>query len=190
MIIGLIILAVVIFYVFGTYNRFITLKTRIKASIQEIGNQLKRQAELIPNLAKAADKYLQHEKEILKTIANARTLINQAAESGEAKKIFKAQETLQKALGSVRVVVESNPELKAAGTIVKLMDNLTDTSDKIMYARRTLIDLSADYNRQVLTVPSNFIAKIFGFKQEKGLSTPLDGSHISVSSEDLKTPKI
>ncbi|MBL7078437.1 LemA family protein [Candidatus Shapirobacteria bacterium] len=186
----LVVLGVIVFYFFGTYNRFQTIKTRIKASVQEIGNQLKRQVELIPNLANSVDKYLKHEKNIIKALADARKIVSEAVGSGSTDKMLKAQDMVQKLLGSIKIVVESNPQLQAEKVVSKLMEDLRDTSDKIMYARRTLIDLSADYNRMVVTVPSNLVAKIFSFKEEKGLATPLEGSHLEVSKEDLKTPEI
>ena len=70
------------------------------------------------------------------------------------------------------------------------MDELRYSSDKVMYARRTLIDLAADFNRMLVTVPSNFIGMLFGFKPEKGLDTPMEGEHISVSAAETKSPKI
>ncbi|MFA6512501.1 MAG: LemA family protein, partial [Patescibacteria group bacterium] len=85
---------------------------------------------------------------------------------------------------------ESNPEIKGADVITKLMDELRDTSDKVMYARRTLIDLTADYNVKIATFPSNTVAGIFGFQPEKGLSTPDTGSHIEVSQSETTTPKV
>ena len=188
--ISLVLVAVVLLYVFGTYNRFQTIKTRIKASIQEIGNQLKRQMELIPNLSASVDKYLKHEKNILKALADARKVVSDAVKSQSTDQMLKAQDMVQKLLGSVRVVVESNPELKAEKVVSQLMADLRDTSDKVMYSRRTLIDLSADYNRMIVTIPSNLVAKIFGFKEEKGLATPFEGEHLEVTKEDIKTPKI
>jgi hypothetical protein len=70
------------------------------------------------------------------------------------------------------------------------MNELRDTADKVMYARRTLIDLVADYNRMIITVPSNLVAKIFGFQPEEGLTTESKGAHLKVSQEDTKTPKV
>jgi len=70
------------------------------------------------------------------------------------------------------------------------MDELRDTADKIMYARRTLIDLTADYNTAIVTIPGIWVAQLFGFKQEKGLSMPSDDSATQITSEDLKNPKV
>lgn len=177
-------------YVITVYNKLQTLKTRIKAAIQEIGNQLKRQAELIPNLAESVKGYLKHEKDIFQKLTDARTQISQAAQSNDTKKMADAQTVLQKALGSLTVLVESNPELKASTTVNKLMNELRDTADKVMYSRRTLIDLVADYNQILVVFPSNLIAGMFKFKKETGLKVASQGEHLSVSSSETKTPKI
>ncbi len=181
---------VLILYLVGTYNQFQTIKTRIKASIQEIGNQLKRQADLIPNLESSVKGYLKHEKDIFKQLTDARKQVAEAVKSGATQKLVDASSALSQLLPALKVVVEDNPELKSQETITQLMDELRDTADKVMYARRTLIDLTADFNRMVVTIPSNFIAQMFGFKEEPGLKTPDNGEFLSVSSEDTKTHKV
>ncbi len=177
-------------YVVSTYNQLQTLKTRIKAAIQEIGNQLKRQSNLIPNLSESAKGYLEHEKGIFKELAEARKAVNRAVESGDTQKMFDAQDKVQSALGSLKVIVESNPELKGVDVVSKLMSELRDTADKVMYSRRTLIDLVADYNKRLVTIPSNIIAGVFGFKPEKGLQIAESGEHLEVSKEETKAPKV
>ena len=178
-----------VLYLIATYNTFQTLKVRIKASIQEIGNQLKRQAELIPNLVASTKGYLAHEKEIFTKLTEARETIVKAVESGSAQKMVESQELLNKVLGSLKVIVESNPQIKGSEVVGKLMAELRDTADKVMYARRTLIDLVADYNQKLLTFPSSLVAKIFGLKKEKGLRMPKEAT-LEVKKEELETPKV
>src|SRR3989344_1803209 len=182
----LIILGIIAVYLFVTYNGFVTLKTRIKASIQEIGNQLKRQADLIPNLESSAKGYLTHEKGIFKMLADARRAVSKAAESGDLDQAQKAQDMLSQVLPKLQVVVESNPEIKGSEVVTKLMNELRDTTDKVMYARRTLIDLTADYNQMLVTFPSNLIGNLFGMKQEKGLEMPESGEFLKVTGEETK----
>ena len=177
------------FYVISVYNGLQTLKTRITASIQEIGNQLKRQASLIPNLSESTKSYLSHEKEIFKQLTDARKAIADAADQGGSK-VDDAVNQINALLPKLNVLVESNPELKADGVIQKLMDELRDTADKLMYSRRTLIDLSADYNRRLVTFPSNIVASMFGFSAEKGLETPMTGDHVSVSKTEMQDVKV
>jgi len=181
---------VIIAYCVSIFNFLSSVRTRIQASIQEIGNQLKRQADLIPNLEESAKAYLKHEKDIFKLLADARKTIDAAVKSGDLNKYAQASDQISQILPKIQVVMESNPEIKGADILTKLMDELRDTSDKVMYSRRTLIDLTADYNIKLVTFPSNLVANLFGFKAEQGLSTPLSGKHLTVSESDLTTPKV
>lgn len=188
---GLIVaVVVVIVYVFFAYNTFATLRVRIRASVQEIGNQLKRQADLIPNLESSAKAYLAHEKEIFQKLTDARKAVAQAQKTGSLEDAEKASQLIADVVPKLQVAVESNPEIKGAEVIKQLMNELRDTADKVMYARRTLIDLTADYNGMRVRIPSNIIANLFGFQEEKGLVTPEIGQHREVSSQELQTPKI
>ncbi|HUV72640.1 MAG TPA: LemA family protein [Clostridia bacterium] len=186
----IIVLAVILVYLWLSYNQFVTLKTRIQASIQEIGNQLKRQAELIPNLVESVKGYLKHEKTIFKELTEARKAIVAASAKKDVEEMVAANRQLQKAIGDLRVIVESTPEIKGVQTVTKLMDELRDTADKVMYSRRTLIDLTADYNIMVRTFPSNVVAKLFNFTPEKGLKVAEEGEHLEVSTQETKTPKV
>jgi len=177
-------------YVISVYNNLQTIKTRIRASIQEIGNQLKRQADLIPNLAESAKSYLAHEKTIFQQLTEARKTVEAAIQSGSTQKMVDAQEILGKVLGRINVIVESNPQIKASEVINKLMGELRDTADKVMYARRTLIDLTADFNRILAVFPSKIVANIFSFKPEEGIKVAGAGEHLEVKKEDLETPKV
>ncbi len=186
----LIILGIVVLFVIATYNSLITMRARIRASIQEIGNQLKRQAELIPNLEESAKGYLKHEKDIFKMLTDARKAVLGAVESGDLSEMAKAGERVHNLLPSLKIAVESNPQVKGADVVTKLMDELRDTSDKVMYARRTLIDLTADYNIKLVSFPSNLVANMFSFQSEKGLETPTSGKHVTVSDSEMETPRV
>jgi LemA protein len=190
MIIIPIVLVILALWVISTYNFFVSSKTRIKASVQEIGNQLKRQADLIPNLEESTKGYLKHEKGIFDSLTDARKAISKAISSGDIQEMSKAGSKLSEILPSIRVAVESNPEIKGSEVVGKLMDELRDTADKMMYARRLVIDLTADYNVKRVTMPSNIIANLFKFDELPGLITPEKGEHIEVSAENTKTPKI
>ncbi len=190
MLIPLILIAVIAIYVISIYNSLQTLKTQIAASIQEIGNQLKRQASLIPNLEAAAKGYLKHEKGIYDMLTKARMSAQKANETGKPADIEKAISQLQSFVPQMVINVESNPELKADQTITRLMAELTDTADKLTYARRSVIDLTQAFNQQLVVFPSNIIAGMFGFKPEKGLETPMSGDHVSVSETETKDVKV
>ena len=177
-------------WIISTYNFFVSSKGRITAAIQEIGNQLKRQAEMIPNLEESAKGYLKHEKDIFKMLTEARKAVSSAVKSGDLQKMSDAGEQFASILPRLSIAVEDNPELQASGVVSKLMDELRDTSDKIMYARRLVIDLTADYNIKRVTIPSSFVANMFHFESLPGLITPTSGEHLEVGAADVKTPKV
>jgi len=182
--------AVIVIFVVSTYNSLQQLTTQIKASVQEIGNQLKRQASLIPNLESAVKGYLKHEKGIFEMLSNARKSIAKAQKTGKITDVEKAMNDMQAVVPQIRVAVESNPQLKGDATVTKFMNELTDTADKLSYARRSVIDLAQSYNAKLVMFPSNVIANMFGFKPEKGLSTPMSGAHVEVSEAETKDVKV
>lgn len=186
----IVILVVVALYILGLYNKLVSTKARIKASIQEIGNQLKRQVELIPNLIESVKGYLKHEKDIFKDLTDARKAILEATKTNDPQKMVDVSEKLQSSFGKFIAVVESNPQLRSVEAVTKLMDEVRDTADKLMYSRRVLIDLSADYNIMIVTFPASIVANLFGFKEEKGLVMPDEGKYREVSEEETKTPKV
>ncbi len=186
----LILLLLIVGWVVTTYNYFVSTKARIKAAVQEIGNQLKRQADLIPNLEASVKGYLKQEKTIFKQLTDARKSINAAIESGDLQKMSNAGAQLANVIPNLNVLVEDNPELKSSEVVSKLMSELRDTADKVMYARRLVIDLSADYNVKRVSFPSNLIANIFKFDEAQGIQTPEEGEHVEVESTDLNTPKV
>lgn len=180
----------VIVYIVATYNQLAAMKTQMEASTQEIGNQLKRQADLLPNLEASVKGYLKHEKDIYKDLTDARKAIEAAVKSGANKAISQAEEMVAAVLPKIQVLVESNPEIKGNEVVMRLMNELRDTSDKVMYARRTLIDLTQDFNQTLVVFPSNLVANVFGFKKAKGVSTPTAGEFLEVSESETKTPKV
>jgi len=86
--------------------------------------------------------------------------------------------------GNNFVILEIDP------TDTWLMDELRDTADKVMYSRRLVIDLTADFNVKRVSFPSNIVASIFKFEEQPGLITPETGEHTTVKDSDLKTPKV
>lgn len=189
LIVGIIAVAVVL-YIIGTYNSLQRLKTQIQASIQEIGNQLKRQASLIPNLEASVKGMFKQEKDIFTMLTNARKSVAQASETGRVGDIDKAIDQLNAVVPRMNIAIEDNPELKSNETVTRFMAELTDTADKLSYARRSVIDLTQMYNEKLVTFPSNLIAGMMGFKPEKGLEMPQGGSHLTVSDEETKDIKV
>ena len=186
----IVIAAILLIWIVSTYNFFVSSKARIKAAVQEIGNQLKRQADLIPNLESSTKGYLKHEKGIFKDLTSARKAINNAVKSGDVQKMADAGSKLATVLPKLQIMVESTPELKGAKVVTKLMDELRDTADKVMYSRRLVIDLTADFNVKRVKFPPSIIANMFKFAELPGLITPESGEHLEVSAKETKTPKV
>ena len=186
----IIVLGVVIVWIISNYNFFVSSKARIKAAIQEIGNQLKRQADLIPNLEESTKGYLSHEKGIFKDLTDARKEISSALKTNSVQKMSDAVAKMASVIPALQVAVEDNPELKGSEVVTKLMDELRDTADKLMYSRRLVIDLTADYNVMVVTLPSSLIARLFSFGEKTGLKTPGEGEHVEVLAKETKTPQV
>lgn len=184
------VLVLIALYVLATYNSFAGMRVRIKASIQEIGNQLKRQANLIPNLESSAKAYLKHEKDIFTSLTEARKAVGKAQNSGKLTDIEKASDAVSALVPKLQVIVESNPEIKGAEVVRQLMDELRDTADKLMYSRRTVIDLTADYNTMLVQFPSSLVASMFSFSEEAGLSMPSGGDYLKVSEAETKNPEV
>jgi LemA protein len=186
----LIIPAILILWAISVYNFFVSSKARIKAAVQEIGNQLKRQADLIPNLESSVKGYLKHEKGIFDALTEARKAVAAAVKTNNVQKMADAGTKLAEILPRLQVVVESNPEIKASGVVAKLMDELRDTADKMMYARRLVIDLTADFNVKRVSFPSSLVAGLFKFNELPGLITPESGGFVKVSAKETNTPKV
>lgn len=180
------IIAVVVVYAISIFNSLNTLKIRINASIQEIGNQLKRQVQLFSDINNEVSAAMGQETKIFKMLTDARKTLNEAVGSGSAQKMSDATDKISQMLPQLKVIVESNPQMQSMGVVSRAMDESRDTADKCMYARRTLIDLSADYNNQLVVFPSNIIAGMMGFKPEEGLKMVDVGNTTEVSSEEMK----
>lgn len=190
MIIAIVILILLVLYLVGFFNGLRTTEVRINAAIQEIGNQLKRQSQLIPNLIESVKGYMKHEKNIFEDLTTARKMIDKAINSHDPGSIDQAQTMLTKTMGSLQVIAESNPQIMASSLINNMMNELRDTADKIMYARRTFIDLSADFNVKISTIPGIWLAPLMGFKKKTGLETPESKDITAVSESETKNPEV
>lgn len=190
MIIVIVILILLVLYLVGFFNGLRTTEVRINAAIQEIGNQLKRQSQLIPNLIESVKGYMKHEKNIFEDLTAARKMIDKAINSHDPGAIDQAQTMLTKTMGSLQVIAESNPQIMASSLINNMMNELRDTADKIMYARRTFIDLSADFNVKISTIPGIWLAPLMGFKKKTGLETPETKDITAVSESETKNPEV
>jgi len=148
-------------YFVGTYNGFIVLRTRIQEALSGIDVQLKRRADLIPNLVETVKGYAKHEKEIFENVTKARSALMSAGTPGEK---AQADNQLTSALKTVFAVAENYPDLKANENFKDLQRQLEDTEDKVAYSRQFYNANVLEFNTKIQTMPSNFIANMFGFK--------------------------
>jgi LemA protein len=155
--------AVVLFmYLIGTYNSFVVLKTRIQEAISGIDVQLKRRADLIPNLIETVKGYAKHEKEVFENVTKARSALMKA--EGPHDKAA-ADNMLTASLKSLFAVAEAYPNLRANENFQDLQRQLEDTEDKIAYSRQFMNTNVLEYNAKIDMFPSNLIASMFNFKK-------------------------
>ncbi len=156
----LIVIAFGMFY-YSTYNKLIKLDEGVKAAWSNVDVQLKRRADLIPNLVNSVKGYEKHEAGVFKYIADARAKLMGAKTPQEE---IKANNQLEGALSRLLVIVERYPELKASEEFTRLMDNLEGTENRIAVARKRYNDMVALYNSTIRSIPYNFIASRMGLK--------------------------
>jgi LemA protein len=143
-IIVLAVIAAIVFWIVGIYNKLVTLKNRFKNAFSQIEVQLKRRYDLIPNLVETAKGYMSHERETLEAVINAR---NQAMAGLQAaakdpsngdsiKQLASAEGALGGALGRLSVVMEAYPDLKANQNMMQLSEELTSTENKVAFSRQ------------------------------------------------------
>jgi len=162
--IGALALVIIIFLYF--YNRFAVLSNRIDNSLSQIDVQLKRRADLIPNLIETVKGYAKHEKSIIEEVTKARKALV-GAKDIEGK--VKADDQLEKALKSIFALAENYPNLKANENFLELQKELAATEDKVAYSRQYYNDSILDYNNLATTFPGAFFAKIYRRKEEEYL---------------------
>ncbi len=178
---GWIIIAVVvliILFVFTTYNKLVVLRNRKDDQWAQIDVQLKRRADLIPNLVETVKGYAKHEKGTFEDVIKAR---NAFANASTPEEEMKASGELTKVMNRLFALAESYPELKANANFMNLQDDLTKTEDKIATMRQFYNDTVLTYNNKVQMVPSNIIANLFGFK-----TSP----YFEVEKQDREAPKV
>ncbi len=164
--IPLVIVALIVVFVIGMYNRLITLRQRVREAWSDIDVQLKRRHDLIPNLVETVKGYAAHEKGVFENVTKARAAAV-AAGSGTPQDRAVAENQLTAALRTVFAVAENYPQLQAVQEFKDLSENLTATEDKIAFARRFYNGNVRDYNTALQTVPTNILAGMFGFTPEQ-----------------------
>jgi LemA protein len=164
LIIPLIIVAIVVVAFIGIYNALVRLRNQVRNAWSQIDVQLKRRHDLIPNLVETAKGYMQHERQTLEHITEARSRAMKAEGVGQR---AQAEGELSGALSRFLVVVENYPNLKANENFLSLQEELTSTENRISYARQSYNDQVLFYNNKIQMFPSSMVAGMFNFAAEE-----------------------
>lgn len=161
------------------YNDYARVGTRAEAYFAQVGVELKRRTNLIPNLVVAARKYAFHEEEIFKHVSDAREMFIQAK---GVKEKMQAAAKLDAALSKLLAVVEQYPDLKATESIQDLIKELSNTENRIAEQKAKYNEVARIYNQLLSTFPTNILGIIYGFGQRK--------PYIGAESDLLKAPEV
>jgi len=145
----------------GIYNGLIRSRVRTREAWSGIDVQLKRRADLIPNLVETVRGYASHERQTFENVTRARAMLQQAGTAPEA---AQANNFLTQTLRSLFAVAENYPELKANQNFLDLQSQLSDIEEKIAFARQFYNRNASDYNTRIQTFPNAMIAGMFGFQ--------------------------
>ncbi|HEY9097214.1 MAG TPA: LemA family protein [Hydrogenophaga sp.] len=164
-------LAVILFWAVGAYNRLVRLKNAIANAFGQIDVQLKRRYDLIPNLVEVARKYLAHEAETLEAVIAARNQARNAeqtvaASPGNASAmgaLVGAEQVLGGAMGRLFALAEAYPDLKADQTMRELSEELSSTENRVGFARQAYNDHVLAFNDAAAQFPTLLVARLFAF---------------------------
>lgn len=162
----LVIAGLFIIWLIAVYNGLVKLNVRVEEAWSDITVQLKRRADLIPNLVNTVKGYAKHESKVFEDVTKARSAVMEASDKGPAE-TAKAENMFQSAMKSLFAVAEAYPDLKASDNFKHLQEELVDTEDKIQAARRFYNGSARDLNIKVKTFPNNLFAGMFGFKEKE-----------------------
>ncbi len=166
----LVVVVVIVALVFvAGYNRLVRFRNRVDSSWSQIGVQLNRRHDLIPNLVETVKGYAAHEKGTLEAVVQAR---NAAVQAQGPEQQGQAENVLSGALRQLFALSEAYPDLKANTTFLNLQEELTSTEDRISYARQFYNDVVLKYNNKLQTIPTNIIGGMFNFTQREYFATP------------------
>jgi LemA protein len=163
------VLVLPVLFVIGLYNGLVKLRNRYKNAFAQIDVQLKRRYDLIPNLVETVKSYMQHERETLEAVIQARNAATSAreqaspADGSSMHNLASADTGLGGALGRLFAISEGYPELRSNQNMLQLQEELTSTESKVAFARQAYNDSVMHFNNKLEMFPSNMIAGMFNF---------------------------
>ena len=187
---GLLLLALV--YLIVSYNRLVQLRNRYQNQFSQIDVQLKRRYDLIPNLVSTAKAYLKHEQETLQKVTEARNQARSALDAVAGRKeltasglggIAKADGLLSQAMAGLQITMEAYPDLKASHNMMQLSEELTNTENRVSYARQAYNDSVQMFNEKRQSFPVILFASAVGFSNDAPLLVFEDAKEIAQRPE-------
>ena len=154
-------------YFWSTYNGLVRLNVRVDEAWSDITVQLKRRADLIPNLVESVKGYAKHEKQVFENVTAARAASISPENLKSPAKAAKAEGDFQTAMKSLFAVAEAYPQLQANDGFLKLQDELSDTEDKIMASRRFYNGGVRELNIKIKQFPATLFVRGLGFKERE-----------------------
>lgn len=158
---------ITLLYVVMTFNRLVRARNLVKEGWSNIDVQLKRRHTLIPNLIETVKSYTEFERSVLVEVTKTRNECVQLSDEGPSLPLMNHENQLSSHLAHFWGLVEQYPDLKAIQSFIQFQADLTDTEDKIQIARRYYNGAVRDMNILAESIPSNLVAKLFGFKSER-----------------------
>ncbi len=165
------IIAAIVMWGVGIYNRLVNERNRVKNGFAQIDVQLTRRYDLIPNLIEAVKGYMKHERETLDAVVKARNSASASLDAAKAdpanalamKELGASEGALTSALGRLFALSEAYPDLKANQNMMQFQEELTSTENKVAFSRQAFNDTVLQYNNSVQNFPNNLIAGFFSF---------------------------
>lgn len=150
-------IALVVLFVVAQYNRLVRLNITVDEAWAQIEVQLKRRADLIPNLVETVKGYAKHEQSTFDAVVAARAKATSASTIGD---VAAADGAVTSALRGLLAVAEAYPDLKASANFLSLQEELSTTENKVSFARQFYNDTIRSLNQAVKTFPSSIFAGV------------------------------
>ena len=166
------VIAAIVFWAIGIYNRLINERNRVRNAFAQIDVQLTRRYDLIPNLVEAVKGYMKHERETLEAVIKARNMAVSALDAAKAdpsnakaiQELGASEGALGSILGRLFALSEAYPDLKANQNMMQFQEELASTENKVAFSRQAFNDAVLGYNNTAENFPNNMIASTFDFE--------------------------